>query len=76
MNNQDEKYNWQQVYSCDDGMEAQLVKNLLEINNIPVNLQNVNSNAMFPDSSIAEVTVWVPEADVETAKKLIKENFE
>jgi len=76
MNKQDEKYNWQQVYSCDDGMEAQLVKNLLEINNIPVNLQNVNSNAMFPDSSIAEVTVWVPEADVETAKKLIKENFE
>lgn len=76
MNKQDEKYNWQQVYSCDDGMEAQLVKNLLEINNIPVNLQNVNSNAMFPDSSIAEVTVWVPEADVETAQKLIKENFE
>ena len=76
MSNQDQTYNWQQVYSCDDGMEAQLVKNLLEINEIPVNLQNVNSNAMFPDSSIAEVTVWVPEEEVETAKKLIEENFE
>ena len=76
MSNQDQTYNWQQVYSCDDGMEAQLVKNLLEINEIPVNLQNVNSNAMFPDSSIAEVTVWVPEEQVETAKKLIEENFE
>ncbi len=76
MSNQGQTYNWQQVYSCDDGMEAQLVKNLLEINEIPVNLQNVNSNAMFPDSSIAEVTVWVPEEQVETAKKLIEENFE
>ena len=76
MSNQDEKYNWQQVYSCRDGMEAQLVKNLMEINEIPVKLNNVISNAMFPDSSIAEVTVWVPEVDVETAKKLIEENFE
>ena len=76
MNNQEQKIQWQQVYSCRDGMEAQLVKNLMEINEIPVKLNNVIANAMFPDSSIAEVTVWVPEADVETAQKLIEENFE
>ncbi len=76
MSNEEQTYNWQQIYSCEDGMEAQLIKNLLEINTIPVHLQNVNSNAMFPDSSIAEVTVWVPEEHVKTAKKLIEENFE
>ena len=76
MSNQDEKYNWQQVYSCRDGMEAQLVKNLMEINEIPVQLQNVIANAMFPDTSVADVRIWVPEEHVETAKKLIKENFE
>ncbi len=75
MSNQKSKINWQQIYSCRDGIEAQLVKNLMEINEIPVNLKNVISNAMFPDSSIAEVTVWVPETYAETAKKLIKKNF-
>ncbi len=76
MNNQDKTVNWQQVYSCSDGMEAQLIKNLMEINDIPVLLKNVISNAMFPDTGISEVTVWVPEEYVETAKKLIEENFE
>jgi len=76
MNNQDKKYNWLQVYSCRDGMEAQLVKNLMEINDIPVKLNNVIANAMFPDSSIAEVTIWVPKEHVESAKKLIEKNFE
>ncbi len=76
MNNQEPVIKWQQVYSCSDGMEAQLVKNLMEINDIPVQLQNVIANAMFPDTSVADVRIWVPEEHVETAKKLIEENFE
>ena len=75
MNNQEQNHKWIQVWHCEDGMEAQLIKNLMEINNIPVNLLNVNSNNMFPDSSIAEVTVTVPEAEATKAKKLIEENF-
>ncbi len=75
MNNQEQNKEWIQVWSCEDGMEAQLIKNLMEINNIPVNLLNVNSNNMFPDSPIAEVTVTVPEAEAAKAKKLIEENF-
>ncbi len=76
MNDQDKIINWQQIYICPDGMEAQLVKNLLEINEIPVQLKNVIANAIFPDTSIAEVTVWVPEEFAKTAKRLIEENFE
>ncbi len=76
MNNQESAINWQQVYSCTDGMEAQLVKNLMEINDIPVLLKNVIANAMFPDTNIAEVSIWVPKEYIENAKKLIEENFE
>ncbi len=74
MNNQDVK--WTKIYSCDDGIKAQLIKNLMEIENIPVRLLNVNSNNIFPDSYIAEVDIYVPEEYVEQAKKLIEENFE
>ncbi len=74
MNNQDVK--WTKVYSCDDGIEAQLIKNLMEIENIPVRLLNINSNNIFPDSSIAEIDIYVPEEYVEQAEILIEENFE
>ncbi len=74
MNNQDVK--WTKIYSCDDGIKAQLIKNLMEIENIPVRLLNVNSNNIFPDSYIAEVDIYVLEEYVEQAKKLIEENFE
>lgn len=76
MTNKDNTYNWKKVWSCEDGMEAQLIKNLMEINDIPVNLMNVNSNSMFPDSSIAEVDIYVPEEYVNKAKELIEQDFE
>jgi len=73
MNNQE--INWVKIHSCEDGMEAQLIKNLMEIEDIPVRLLNVNSNNIFPDSSIAEVDIYVPEEYVAQAEKLIEENF-
>jgi len=74
MNNQD--YNWQKIWSSGDGMEAQLIRNLLESEEIPVKLMNVNSNNIFPDTGIAEVDIYVPEEFKEKALQLIEENFE
>jgi len=74
MNNQD--YNWQKIWSSEDGMEAQLIRNLLESEDIPVKLMNVNSNNIFPDTGIAEVDIYVPEEFKEKALQLIEENFE
>ncbi len=74
MNNQD--YNWQKIWSSEDGMEAQLIRNLLESEEIPVKLMNVNSNNIFPDTGIAEVDIYVPEEFKEKALQLIEENFE
>jgi len=74
MNNQEIK--WTKIHSCEDGMEAQLIRNLMEIEEIPVRLLNVNSNNIFPDSSIAEVDIYVPEEYIDQAEKLIVENFE
>ncbi len=76
MSNQDQNYQWQKIWSCEDGMEAQLIKNLLEINDIPVKLMNVNSNNIFPDTGIAEVDIYVPEELADNSKKIIEENFE
>jgi len=74
MNNQE--INWVKIHSYEDGMEAQLIKNLMEIEDIPVRLLNVNSNNIFPDSNIAEVDIYVPEEYIDQAEKLIDENFE
>jgi len=74
MKNQQSK--WVKIWSCEDGLEAQLIKNLLEIENIPVRLGNVNSNNLFPDTAISEVEIYVPEEYAEKAKKLIEEHFE
>jgi hypothetical protein len=75
MNNEN-TYNWQKIRTCEDGMEAQLIKNLLEIEEIPVKLLNVNSNNIFPDTGIAEVNVLVPGEFIEKALQIIQENFE
>jgi hypothetical protein len=74
--NKEETYNWKKIWRCEDGLEAQLIKNLFEIENIPVKLLNVNSNNIFPDTGIADVTVLVPDEFSEKALQLIKENFE
>jgi len=73
-NNQDHK--WVIIWSCEDGMEAQLIKNLLEIENIPVKLGNINSNNLFPDTGISKVKIYVPDDYAENGKKIIEENFE
>jgi hypothetical protein len=73
---EEKTYNWQEIWTCEDGLEAQLIKNLLELEEIPVKLLNVNSNNIFPDSSIAEVSVLVPGDYSEKALLLIQENFE
>ena len=74
MNNQEIK--WTKIHSCEDGMEAQLIRNLMEIEDIPVRLLNVNSNNIFPDTGIAEVDIYVLEEYIDQAEKLIVENFE
>jgi len=66
---------WIKIFSCEDGMEAQLIKNLFEIEQIPVQLTNINTNNIFPDTGIAEVEIYVPEAYSKKAKKLIEEHF-
>jgi len=76
MSNSQEIYNWKQLRVCEDGMEAQLIRNLLEINDIPVQLFNVNSNSLFPDTSLINVIVKVPESFLEKAQDLLKENFD
>ncbi len=74
MNNQ--KVKWVKIYSCEDGLEAQLIKNLFELEEIPVKLLNVNSNNIFPDTGIAQVDIYVPQSYTERSKQLIVENFE
>ncbi len=76
MNNQEQNYEWIKVWSCEDGMEAQLIKNLLEVENIPVQLSNVNSNSLFPDTPIADVDILVPKEYADKAKELIEKNFD
>jgi len=74
MNHQKNK--WVKIWSCEDGMEAQLIKNLLQVENIPVRMGNVNSNNLFPDTAISLVEIFVPEDYAEKAKELIEEDFE
>ena len=74
MNKPDNK--WTKIWNCEDGLEAQLIKNLLEIENIPVRLGNVNSNNLFPDTAISLVEIFVPGEYAEKAKELIEEDFE
>ena len=74
--NNEKKINWKKIRICEDGLEAQLLRNLMEINNIPVRLLNVNSNNLFPDSSIADVVVEVPDTYFDEAEKIIVENFD
>ncbi len=76
MNNQEQNTEWIKIWSCEDGMEAQLIKNLLEIENIPVQLINVNSNNLFPDSTIADVDILTPKEFADKAKELIENNFD
>ncbi len=75
MNNQ-ENINWKKIWVSEDGMEAQLIKNLLEIEGIPFQLRNVNSNNLFPETGIATVDIFVPDNYEEQAKKIVNENFE
>ncbi len=75
MQNQ-EKINWTKVWISEDGMEAQLIKNLLEIENIPYQLKNENTNSLFPDTGIVTVDIYVPEENAEKVKQMIKENFD
>ncbi len=75
MNNQ-ENINWKKIWVSEDGMEAQLIKNLLEIEGIPFQLRNVNSNNLFPETGIATVDIFVPDNYEEQAKKIVSENFE
>jgi len=76
MSKENKTYNWQKIWSCEDGMEAQLIKNLLEIKDIPVKLYNVNTNSIFPDTGVAEVDILVPHDQAERATGLIKEHFD
>ncbi len=75
MQNQ-EKINWTKVWISEDGMEAQLIRNLLEIENIPYQLRNENTNNLFPDTGIVTVDIYVPEEKAEKVKQMIKENFD
>ena len=74
--NDEKRINWKKIRACGDGLEAQLLRNLMEINDIPVRLLNVDANNLFPDSYIADVVVEVPETYFDEAEKIIVENFD
>jgi len=74
MQNQ-QNISWTKVWVSEDGMEAQLIKNLLEIENIPYQLKNENTNSLFPDTGIVTVDIFVPQDKAEEVKKMIEENF-
>jgi len=68
-----ENINWISVRKCNDNFEAEMIKGILENENIPVILFNANSNSLFPDSSLIQVEVKVPEEYESAAKKIVEE---
>lgn len=68
-----ENTKWITIRKCSDNFEAEMIKGILENEKIPVLLLNENSNALFPDTVLAQVEVKVPEEFESAAKKVVDE---
>ena len=67
---------WKQVKVCVDSMEAQLIRGLLESENVPVRLENFNMQELFPGTGFNKIKLYVPQEYVEKAEKLINTFYE
>jgi hypothetical protein len=63
-----------EVYLANGESEAEIIKGLLENNDIPCMLKfaGMTSSSIFGGSVFAQVSVWVREEDVEAARELLK----
>ncbi len=64
--------NWKELKICMDSMEAQLIKNLLESEGIPVQMDNMNMHDLLPGVGLINIKIYVPEEDFEKAEELVR----
>jgi len=68
--------NWKQIKICMDSMEAQLIRGLLESENIPVQMENVNMHDLLPGAGLINIKLLVPEKEFDKAEELIQTFYE
>ncbi len=64
---------WITVKVCAHSFDAQMIRSILESEEIPVRMLNVTINNIFPDTGIADIKIQVPEETEEQAKLIIDE---
>jgi len=64
---------WTTVKVCAHSFDAQMIRSILESEEIPVRMLNVTINNIFPDTGIADIKIQVPEEVEEQAKVIIAE---
>jgi hypothetical protein len=66
--------NWKTVKVCAHSFDAQMIRSILESEEIPVKMLNENMNNIFPDAGIVDIKIQVP-ADAEEKARIIIEEF-
>jgi len=64
---------WITVKMCAHTFDAQMIRSILESEEIPVKMLNENMNNIFPDAGIVDIKIQVPEDAQEKAKLIIDE---
>ncbi len=71
-----EQTNWKELKICMDSMEAQLIRGLLESEDIPVQMDNINMHDLLPGVGLINIKILVPEEYFEKAEKLVREFYD
>ena len=63
-----------EIYLANGESEAEIIKGLLESNDIPCFLKfaGMTSASIFGGNIFAQISIWVREQDVDTAQELLK----
>ncbi len=64
---------WTTVKVCAHSFDAQMIRSILESEEIPVKMLNENMNNIFPDTGIVDIKIQVPENEQEKALLIIEE---
>jgi acetone carboxylase gamma subunit len=68
-----ENKKWKTVKICAHTFEAQMIRSILESEEIPVRMLNENMNNIFPDAGIVDIKIQVLEETMEKANIIVKE---
>ena len=64
---------WITVKECANAFDAQMIRSILESEEIPVRMLNENMNNLYPNTGLITIELQVQENNKEVAAKIINE---